>query len=366
MPTESRALGVLLLVGTRKGLFLFRSDQYRRRWRSYGPYLTDQEVNQATLDRRSGVLYATANSPWFGSRLTYSSDMGKTWHESQAGLRFPDQSGLKLDRVWHIESGRPSEPGVMYCGVAPAALFRSDDGGETWEEVQGFTSHPSRPQWQRGGGGLCLHSILLDPTNSSRMWVGISAAGTFRTDDGGKTWRPMNRGVRAEFLPERYPKWGQGVHHTVLAAGGNCRLYQQNHCGVYRSNDAGETWQEVTTGLPSDFGFAMAAHPHQPDTAYVVPLQGDNFRCPPEGRLRVYRTQDVGRTWEPLHKGLPQRRAYMGVYREALCTNGLEPAGVYRGTNTGHLYISADEGERWRRLTADLPPIFSVSAAVLE
>lgn len=366
MTIGSRASGVLLLAGTSKGLFLFRSDQHRRRWRAQGPFLSGYEVNHATLDRRTGTLYATANSPWFGSRIAYSPDMGKTWHESQAGLGFSPQSGLKLERLWHIEPGRPSEPGRVYCGVAPAALFRSDDGGETWEEVQGLTSHPSRPQWEPGAGGLCLHSIVLDPANSSRMWVAISAVGTFRSDDGGKSWRPLNRGVRAEFLPERYPEWGQCVHHAVLAAGGNGRLYQQNHCGVYRSDDAAESWQEVSAGLPSDFGFPMAAHPHQPDTAYVVPLQGGDFRCPPEGKLRVYRTQDAGRTWEPLRRGLPQRGAYMGVYREDLCTDALEPAGLYLGTNTGHLYISADEGERWRRLTADLPPIFSVSAAVLE
>ena len=366
MATGNRTSNVLILVGTRKGLFLFRSDRHRRRWQTQGPFLTGEEVNHATLDRRTGVLYATANSPWFGAHLAYSPDMGETWHDPKAGIGFSAKSGLKLERLWHVEPGRPSEPGVLYCGVAPAALFRSDDGGETWQEVQGLSAHPSRQRWEPGAGGLCLHSIVLDQTNSSRMWVGISAVGTFRTDDGGKTWRPQNSGVRADFLPEQYPEFGQCVHHLVLAAGGNSRLYQQNHCGVYRSDDAGETWQEVTSGLPSDFGFPMAAHPHEPDTAYVVPLQGPEFRCPPQGKLRVYRTEDAGRTWQPLSRGLPQRGAYMGLYREALCTDSLEPAGVYMGTNTGQLYISIDEGERWRCLTSGLPPVFSVSTAVLE
>jgi len=363
MSARASGRSLLLMVGTSKGLFLYHSDRDRQTWRVEGPFLDGLEVNHATFDRRTGAVYATANSPWFGSRLAYSRDMGKTWQESR-GLGFSPESGLKLDRLWHIEPGRPSEPGVVYCGVAPAALFRSDDGGETWEEVTGLTSHPSRPDWQPGAGGLCLHTIVLDPVQSGRMWVAISSAGAFRTDDGGLTWQAVNKNLRRAEM-EAYPEWGQCVHDVVLAAGGNSRLYLRNHSCVYRSDDGADTWQDITAGLPSDFGFPIAAHPRDPDTAYVIPLQNADFRCPPEGKLRVFRAQDAGRTWQPLSRGLPQRGAYMGIYREGLCTDELEPAGVYFGTNTGHLYVSADEGDRWRRLTATLPPIYSVSAAVL-
>ncbi|MBI3953573.1 MAG: exo-alpha-sialidase, partial [Chloroflexi bacterium] len=355
--TARKTSSVLLCVGSRKGLFLLRSDQQRRRWRVSGPFLPGQEVNHAVLDARTGVLYATANDVVFGCRIVLSPDYGTTWKDAKVSPRFPAESGLKLERLWRIEPGRPAEPGVLYCGVAPAALFRSEDGGDTWSEVSGLTAHPSRPQWEPGAGGLCLHSIVLDPSAPRRMWVGISAAGVFRTDDGGDTWRPLNKSVRADFMPEKYPEFGQCVHHLVLAPGGARRLYQQNHCGVYRSDDGAASWREISAGLPSDFGFNIVAHPRRPDVAYVVPLQGGEFRCPPGGRLRVYRTDDAGATWSPLSKGLPQRNSFMGFYREAMCMDALEPAGLYLGTNTGQLYASADEGDTWRRIAATLPPI---------
>ena len=351
----------LLLVGTAKGLFILRSKD-RSKFTFDGPHLTGMEINHAVFDERTGTIHATANSPWYGSRLSSSKDMGKTWTDSSKGPAFEKDSGSKLDRIWHIEPSL-ADPNVVYAGVAPAALFKSLDGGDTWEEVKGLTSHPSREKWQPGAGGLCLHTIIEDPENENRKWVGISAVGVFRTDDGGETWQTMNKGVRAEFSPDRYPEFGQCVHDAVLASDG--RLYQQNHCGVYRSDDAGESWDEITEGLPSDFGFPMAVHPRDPDTAYVIPLKGAELRCPPDGHLRVFRTSDGGKSWEPKSEGLPKSNAFMGIYRENLCVDSSDPLGIYFGTNTGQLYASIDEGETWKSITHDLPPVYSVSASGL-
>ncbi len=353
----------LLCVGTAKGLFLLTSDDSRREWNIDGPHLPGLEINHAVLDPRTRKLFATANSPWFGSRISYTTDLGKTWTDSETSPAFSPDGDLKLDRVWHIEPGREEQPDVLYAGVAPAALFRSQDGGATWQEMKGLTSHPSRERWQPGAGGLCLHTILLDPADANRMWVGISAVGVFRSTDGGETWETMNKGVRAEFQPEKYPEFGQCVHDAVLASDG--RLYQQNHCGVYRSDDQGGSWDEITEGLPSDFGFPIGVHPRDPDVAYVIPLQGAELRCPPEGKLRVFKTSDGGKSWESFGNGLPQQDAFMGIYREGLTVDEEDPAGIYFGTNTGHLYSSLDEGNQWHRITADLPPVYSVTAAAL-
>ncbi|MBW3589150.1 MAG: glycoside hydrolase [Actinobacteria bacterium] len=353
----------LLCVGTAKGLFLLTSDESRKEWKTDGPYLPGLEINHAVLDPRTKRLFATANSPWFGSRISYSTDLGKTWIDSETSPSFSPDSGLKLDRVWHIEPGLEDQPDVLYAGAAPASLFRSQDGGASWEEMKGLTSHPSRERWQPGAGGLCLHTILLDPADSNQMWVGISAVGVFRSTDGGETWETMNKGVRAEFQPDKYPEFGQCVHDAVLAQDG--RLYQQNHCGVYRSDDQGDSWTEITKGLPSDFGFPIGVHPRDPETAYVIPLQGAELRCPPEGKLRVFRTNDGGSSWESFGDGLPQQDAFMGIYREGLTVDEMDPAGIYFGTNTGHLYSSLDEGTKWQRITADLPPVYSVTAAAL-
>lgn len=356
---------VLLSVGTSKGLFLYTSRD-RQRWELNGPFRWEaMEVNHAVFDARNGILFATANSPWFGSRIIWSRDFGANWDSAVESPKFSPESGLKLERIWHIAPGPRSSPEVMYAGVAPAALFRSEDCGQSWQEMTGLTSHPSRPQWQPGAGGLCLHSIVQDSTNDQRLWVGISAVGVFRTDDGGASWRPLNKGVRAEFMPQRYPEYGQCVHKLLPSPDNPSLLFQQNHCGVYRSQDAGESWEEVTGDLPSDFGFSLGVHPKETGTIYVVPLQPDG-RCPPDGRLRVYRGRNGGMDWEPLGQGLPQENAFMGTYREAMTTDGLEPAGVYFGTNTGKLFYSADAGERWQLLADNLPPIYSVSAASLD
>ncbi|MBI2936554.1 MAG: exo-alpha-sialidase [Chloroflexi bacterium] len=363
--------GVVLLVGTKKGLFLFKGNKQRSLWGMSGPFLNGTDINHATVDPRTGTVYATANDPWFGQRVAISQDMGKTWHDNRSSPKFADDSERTVERLWRIEPGRPLETGLLYCGVGPAALFRSEDAGETWAEVTALNNHPTRDRWFPGMGGLITHSIVLDPEDANRMWVAISAAGVFRTDDGGKTWHPMNSGLKnvlAKYDPqaELHPEVGQCVHHLVHAAGEGPRLYAQTHWGTYRSDDGARTWTEITAGLPSDFGMVIAGHPRNPNVAYVVPLQGAEFRCPPEGKLRVYRTSDAGKTWEALTKGLPQKNAFMGMYREGMDTDSLEPAGLYMGTNTGHLYVSADEGETWRRLTANLPPVSSVNVTSLD
>jgi photosystem II stability/assembly factor-like uncharacterized protein len=352
----------LLLAGTKKGLFIFTSED-RQKWNLDGPFHRGKEINHAVYDPRSQRVYATANDSWFGSELAWSSDFGKTWATPQNGPKFDPSSGLKLDRIWHVEPGRPDEPDVFYAGVAPAALFRSDDGGQNWTEVTGLTSHPSREHWSPGAGGLCLHSIVLDPKRQERMFVGISAVGVFRTDNSGKDWVPLNKGTRAEFLPDKYPEYGQCVHKLLMAPGDNAVLFQQNHCGVYRSENAGQDWTEITSGLPSDFGFPLALHPREPTTAYVIPLQGAEFRCPPEGKLTVFRTRNGGATWEGLTSGLPTEHAYAGIYREGMSAEKGEPAGIYFGTNIGTIYYSINEGDSWQILAENLPPVFSVSAA---
>jgi hypothetical protein len=354
----------LLLAGTKKGLFLFTSDD-RRRWQMQGPYQSGREVHHAIYDGRSGRIYATANDAWFGSEIVYSTDFGNSWATAQENPSFAEASGLKMERIWHLEAGRPSEPQVLYAGVAPAALFRSEDGGLTWKEVESLTAHPSRPKWHPGAGGLCLHSIALDPFEPKRMFVGISAVGVFRTEDGGATWTTANKGTRAEFLPEKFPEFGQCVHKLLYADARQNLLFQQNHCGVYRSADNGNSWQEITSGLPSDFGFPLAIHPRAPDTVFVLPLQGAEFRCPPGGKLRVFRSRNGGKSWEPLENGLPQRDVFLSVYREGMAIDALNPVGVYFGTNTGKIFHSNDEGDHWQLLTDNLPPVYSVEVAVV-
>ena len=355
----------LLLVGTKKGLFLITSSD-RARWDLVGPFETGREINHAVYDQRNGRIFATANDSWFGCEVVWSENLGREWSRAKQNPAFGESSGLKLDRIWHIEPGPAGEPGVCYAGVAPAALFRSPDGGENWEEITTLTQHPTRPEWSPGAGGLCLHSVVVDPRRSERMFVGISAVGVFRTDDGARTWELANQGTRAEFLPEKYPAYGQCVHKLLLADSERSLLFQQNHCGMYRSADAGQTWQEITAGLPSDFGFPLAIHPREPETIYVIPLKGAEFRCPPEGKLRVFRSRDGGRSWAALSQGLPQENAFVGIYREGLAVDALDPAGVYFGTNTGKLFGSSDEGESWQLVADNLPPIYSVATAGID
>jgi hypothetical protein len=359
---------VLVLVGTLKGAFLFHAARGRARWRQGGPYFPGQAVYALAYDgraRRRRIWAGVASMHW-GAMLAHSDDFGRRWTEPvEANVKFPAGSGLELRQIWQICPGRPEEPDTLYCGVEPAALFRSTDGGVTWAIEPGLLQHPHRSRWQPGGGGLCLHTIVPDPGRPERMWIGISTAGVYRTEDGGKRWTARNVGIRAEFLPEKYPEFGQCVHKIVQHPAHPGRLYLQNHFGLYRSDDGAESWQDVARGVPSDFGFAMAIHPRQPDTVYVVPLESDRFRCTPEGKLRVYRTRNGGRSWQPLTRGLPQQGAFETILRDALATDALEPAGVYFGTRSGKLFGSRDGGSSWRLLADGLPPVVCVKTALV-
>ncbi len=359
---------VLLLVGTMKGAFLVRSDAGRREWRIDGPHFRGEAVYALAFDQRGGRRRALAgtNSNHWGSVVRASDDFGATWTAPERkNVRFPEGSELALANVWQIRPGRASEPDVVYAGVEPAALFESRDAGETWSPVEGLLAHEHRPRWMPGGGGLCLHTVVLDAAEPRRMGVAISTGGFYRTDDGGRSWQARNAGVRAEFLPDKYPEFGQCVHKVVNHPSRPERLFLQNHWGLYRSDDWGDSWQDVANGVPSDFGFAMEMHPHDPDTVYIVPLDSDEFRVVPEAKLRVFRTRDAGASWEPLSAGLPQQDAYETVLRDALAADTHDPAGIYFGTRGGKLFGSADEGESWSEITDALPPIVCVKAAVV-
>jgi photosystem II stability/assembly factor-like uncharacterized protein len=354
---------VLVLVGTKKGGFILESDRNRANWSLRGPFAEGWPLLHVNYDPSTGTIYAGGGSEWFGPAVWRSTDRGKTWSHSGEGLTYGDD-GPKVKRIWHVMAAH----GALYAGVEPAGLFRSDDGGVTWTHVRGLRDHPTCPDWGPGNGGLCLHSIVAHPTDPRRMWVGISAVGTFYTEDGGATWEPRNRAVRAEFLPNKYPETGQCVHKLLGAPGDGSLLYQQNHCGVYRSFDAGANWEEVSGGLPSDFGFPFGVHPRDPRTVWVIPLNGDSGgRFMPEGRAAVWRSRSGGDSWERCGNGLPQEHAFMGVLREAMATDTLNPAGVYFGSSSGQIFGSADEGDSWSILTGYLPsPVYSVEAAVIE
>jgi len=370
-PTRSSgpaAGDVLVLVGTTKGAFIFSSDKSRRKWNVDGPHFPGEAVYSIAYDSRGGrtrTLVGAHSNHW-GSTIRLSDDFGRSWTgpERQA-VRFPESSGLSLAQVWQITPGHADEPDVVWCGVEPAALFESRDAGASWAPVEGLLNHEHRPKWMPGGGGLCLHTIVTDPKDKKRMAIAISTAGFYRTDDGGKSWRPRNNGVRAVFLPNKYPEFGQCVHKVVNHPSRPERLFLQNHWGLYRSDDWGESWQDIANGVPSDFGFAMQMHPHDPDTVYIVPIQSDEFRVVPEGKLRVYRTRDAGNSWEPLAAGLPQDQAFENVLRDGLTADSHDPAGIYFGTRGGKLFGSADAGESWQELADALPPICCVKAAVV-
>jgi photosystem II stability/assembly factor-like uncharacterized protein len=359
---------VLVLVGTTKGAFIISSNESRRKWKVDGPHFPGESVYAVAYDERGGrtrTLMAAQSNHW-GSTIRLSDDYGKTWTgpERQA-VRFPESSGLSLAQIWQIAPGFADEPDVVWCGVEPAALFKSRDAGESWEAVDGLLQHEHRPKWMPGGGGLCLHTIVKDPQNRQRMGVAISTAGFYRTEDGGKSWRPRNSGVRAVFLPNKQPEFGQCVHKVVSHASRPERLFLQNHWGLYRSDDWGDSWQDIANGVPSDFGFAMQMHPHDPDTVYIVPVQSDEFRVVAEAKLRVYRTKNAGRSWEPLSDGLPQKDAYENVLRDSLTADSHDPAGLYFGTRGGKLFASANDGESWKEIADTLPPICCVKAAVV-
>ncbi|MEE9231185.1 MAG: exo-alpha-sialidase [Acidobacteriota bacterium] len=359
---------VVLLVGTMKGLFLLRSDPKRSSWSVGGPYFPGHSVYALAYDSRGGRqrLWVGAHSLHWGAVLHYSDDFGRIWSPpEQVDLKFPQDTGLSLKQIWQLVPGGSQEPDRLYCGVEPASLFTTDDAGRSWSLVRGLHDHPHRPRWEPGGGGLCLHTILPDPGNARRISVGISTGGMYRSDDGGATWKARNSGIRADFLPDKQPEFGQCVHKIVHHPSRPERLFLQNHGGLYRSDNAGDTWQDIGRGVPSDFGFAMLAHPHQPDTIYVVPLESDQFRCTPDRKLRVYRSQNAGRSWEPLFRGLPQRNAMETVLRDSLTADSLQPAGIYFGTRSGFIYGSAEGGERWKVVLRGLPPVVCVKGVAV-
>jgi serine/threonine protein kinase len=358
----------LLLVGTTKGAFLLRSNTHRTRWEVGGPYFHGHAVYAMAYDGRGGQhrIWASTQSYW-GTLLRSSEDFGKSWtNPREATIRFPADSGVSLKNIWQISLGRREEPNVLYCGVEPAALFETRDAGETWSLARGLFDHPHRPRWMPGNGGLALHTIVLDPADNQRMYVAISAGGVYRTIDGGRTWTAQNRGIRAMFMPGKYPEFGQCVHKIEMHPLRPERLFLQNHWGLYRSDDHAENWMDIANGVPSDFGFTMVMHPRNPDCVYIVPVESDQFRCTCDGRLRVYRTRNGGASWEPLVRGLPQKGAYETVLRDAMTVDSFDPVGIYFGTRSGQLFGSRDEGKTWQKILDGLPSVVCVRSAVVE
>ena len=363
-----RPRDVLLLIGTMKGAFILRSDSSRKDLEVGGPYFPGRAIYAMTYDDREGRkrIWSAVNSSYWGSYLSTSDDFGQSWTEPEAyGVKFPDDADHSVKQIWQITLGNDKQPNTLYCGVEPAALFRSDDAGETWSLVKGLYDHPHRPQWQPGGGGLCLHTILPDPSNEKRMHIAISTGGVYRTDDGGQTWQVRNQGVRAQFLPpdQRYPEFGQCVHKIVSHPSNPNRIFLQNHWGLYKSDDGGDSWSDIANGVPSDFGFAMEIDHNDPNSAFIVPLESDEFRCTPEAKLRVYRTRNAGESWEPLTNGLPQENAFETILRDGMSADKLQPTGIYFGTRNGKLFGSTDAGESWTSIMEGLPPVVCVKTA---
>ncbi|HXW04065.1 MAG TPA: hypothetical protein VD833_02450 [Vicinamibacterales bacterium] len=368
--------GVRVLVGTRKGAFILTSDGKRQQWDVSGPLFAGWEIfhvkgSPANPDR----LYASQTSGWFGQLIQRSDDGGATWepvgnkfvydgvpgtHQWYDGTPHP----WEFKRVWHLEPSL-TDPDVVYAGVEDAAMFKTTDGGQTWQELSGLRRHGSGPHWQPGAGGLGLHTILQDSSQPGRLYIAISAAGAFRTDDEGATWRPINRGLQSEGIPEPAAEVGHCVHRIAMHRARPEVLFMQKHWDVMRSDDGGENWREVSGNLPTDFGFPIDVHAHEPETIYVVPIKSDSEHYPPEGKLRVYRSRSGGGEWEPLTRGLPQRDCYVNVLREAMAVDSLDSCGVYFGTTGGQVYVSADAGDSWTPIVRDLPAVLSVEVQTL-
>jgi photosystem II stability/assembly factor-like uncharacterized protein len=358
----------VVLMGSRKGLFLARSTD-RRSWDLSKPLFSMNSVGAVAADLRRSPprLLAGTDSPHWGPSVFTSDDLGKTWSDSEGGaIRFPAATEAALAAVWQLQPGLDTEPDVVWAGVEPAALFRSTDGGATYSLVEGLWNHPHRDTWMPGGGGQCLHTIVLHPDDPARVMVGISTGGVYRTADGGATWAPSNSGIEARFYPDIHPEYGQCVHRIAHHPDRPDQLFLQNHGGVYRSDDGGTTWIDIAAGLPGDFGFPVVVHPHRPGTVYLFPQVADANRVPPEGRPAVYRSTDAGDTWERLDGGLPSAGAWgLTVLRGAMGTDAGDPAGVYFGTRTGEVYVALDGEDHWNLVARHLPDVLSVRAATV-
>jgi len=363
--------GVRVLVGTRKGAFILASDGKREKWDVSGPHFAGWEIYHVKGSPADpNRLYASQSSGWHGQVIQRSNDAGKTWepvgnkfvydgvpgtHQWYDGTAHP----WEFKRVWHLEPSL-TDPDTVYAGVEDAALFKSTDGGQNWQELSGLRGHGSGPRWQPGAGGLCLHTILLDPVDPQRIYIAISAAGAFRTDDGGQTWKPINQGLRSEYIPDPNAEVGHCVHRIAMHRSRPQVLYMQKHWDVMRSDNSGDLWHEVSGDLPTDFGFVIDVHAHEPETIYVVPIKSDSYHFPPDGKLRVYRSRSGGNQWEALTNGLPQGDCYVNVLRDAMAVDSLDKCGIYFGTTGGQVYASADAGDSWAPIVRDLPAVLSV------
>jgi photosystem II stability/assembly factor-like uncharacterized protein len=392
--------GVRVLVGTRKGAFILTSDGKRKKWEVSGPHFAGWEIYHLKGSPADpSRLYASQSSGWFGQIIQRSNDGGKTWEQPGTApgepLATPEgfpkgesnkfvydtsaktgkpltthmwydgtQHPWEFKRVWHLEPSL-TDPDTCYAGVEDAALFRTSDGGKTWNELAGLRGHGTGPKWQPGAGGLCLHTILIDPKDAKRIYIAISAAGAFRTDDGGATWKPINQGLHSQYIPDPHAEIGHCVHHIAMHPSRPGVLFMQKHWDVMRSDDAGDSWREVSGSLPSDFGFVIDVHAHEPDTIYVVPIKSDSEHYPPDGKLRVYRSRTGGNEWEPLTKGLPQQDCYVNVLRDAMAVDTMDKCGIYFGTTGGQVYASADSGDTWTAIVRDLPAVQSVEVQTL-
>jgi photosystem II stability/assembly factor-like uncharacterized protein len=391
---------VRVLVGTRKGAFVLTSDGKRQNWDVSGPHFAGWEIyHMKGSPADPNRIYASQSSGWFGQIIQRSDDGGKTWQQpgtpggelpkSPEGFPMGESNKFVYDtspetgkpltthqwydgtphpwefkRVWHLEPSL-DDPDSLYAGVEDAALFRSTDGGKNWHELSGLRGHGTGPAWQPGAGGMCLHTIIIDPSNPKRVFIAISAAGAFRTDDGGKTWKPINRGLHSQYIPNPTAEVGHCVHHVAMHRARPNVLFMQKHWDVMRSDDAGENWREVSGNLPTDFGFVIDVHAHEPDTIFVVPIKSDSEHFPLDGQLRVFRSKSGGNEWEPMTKGLPQRDCYVNVLRDAMSVDTLDPCGVYFGTSGGQVYGSADGGASWTAIVRDLPAVVSIEAQAL-
>lgn len=362
---------VRVLVGTRKGAFILTSDPERKQWQVNGPHFAGWEVyhikgSPVNPDR----IYASQTNEWFGQVVQRSDDGGQTWEAVSNTFDYQGDPGTHQDfdgsqkpwsfkRVWYLEPA-PHDPETVYAGVEDAALFRSTDGGQTWRELDGLRAVKGH-LWQPGAGGMCLHTILLDPNDPNRIYTAISAAGAFRSDDGGDTWRAINQGLVSGYeLPDPEAEVGHCVHNLAMHPARPQVLFMQKHWDVMRSDNAGDSWQEVSGDLPSDFGFPIAVHPQEPETIYVVPIKSDSLHYPPDGKLRVYRSRTGGNSWEALTDGLPQSNCYVNVYRSAMAVDSLQPGGIYFGTTGGQVYASSDGGDHWDTIADHLPKVLSV------